>query len=387
MVVRTINNRALIFLLMVLIRINIFIVAIIRFRTPSRAKKHLVSLLKKRDTSFGPIRMTRAYFSRGKIYQTINLPGWPSRSFNSFLQDEVNASMGHSRVHHTSFLEITAKCRLRCEHCSFAGSKKTRKKNNAGKPSDSVSILRGYGYGHIQFTGGEPLEEFEELVDCIRAAGNMDTWLLSSGYELGRVKASVLAKEGLTGIVISLDHWNEKKHNDFRGNDNAFLQAKEAIADSLRCGLLVGVSLCATREFTTEENLRKYLELASLLGVHFIRILEAKESGEYAGKDVLLSSEQKGLLEKFFYKTNLPAGDRSLPVIGYPDYMNKGECAGKGNRYIYVDMEGGVHPCAFSLNGHKNLFNHSEAEILEDLEKTECINCNLADTKTRTKIV
>ena len=57
-------------------------------------------------------------------------------------------------------------------------------------------------------------------------------------------------------------------------------------------------------------------------GFGFITVLDNDVSGDYSGKDVLLSKGQKELLEEFFYNTNLFPDSGSVPVVGYPDHMN-----------------------------------------------------------------
>ena len=44
-----------------------------------------------------------------------------------------------------------------------------------------------------------------------------------------------------------------------------------------------------------EKNLMKYMELARELNVPFVRFLEARKAGNYAGKDILLKTENKRL--------------------------------------------------------------------------------------------
>jgi MoaA/NifB/PqqE/SkfB family radical SAM enzyme len=51
---------------------------------------------------------------------------------------------------------------------------------------------------------------------------NQSFIVLSSGFNFTRENARSLKQAGLTGVVISLDHFDPEKHNAFRGFNNSF---------------------------------------------------------------------------------------------------------------------------------------------------------------------
>jgi MoaA/NifB/PqqE/SkfB family radical SAM enzyme len=97
-------------------------------------------------------------------------------------------------------------------------------------------------------------------------------------------KALKLKEAGLTGVSISLDHWNEGAHNSFRNHPKSFHWVNEAVKNCHKAGIIVNLALCATKEFTTEENILKYYELAKEWKVGFIKILEARKVGRFRVK-------------------------------------------------------------------------------------------------------
>jgi homospermidine synthase len=56
------------------------------------------------------------------------------------------------------------------------------------------------------------------------------------------------------------------------------------LAFFVKLGIMVSLSLCATREFVTEGNLETYAKLARQLGTHFIRILEPRQVGCFSDR-------------------------------------------------------------------------------------------------------
>jgi len=296
-----ITNRIIVFFLRLGIRTNIFILSLIIYRNPLTSFKALRSLLRLRDKHRKPGKAKKFIRKNGKVYQTLIIPGWPSPAFNNFIKNELFRQKDNSKpVLQTVFLEVCGSCPLNCQHCSF-GAVETKAENY--KPERLFEILDKFkenNIRHIQFTGGEPLTRKETLPGLIKAVKGMDSWVLTSGYGLDAEYAKSLKNAGLTGVNISLDHWDAEKHNIFRGNNNSFKMVEEAVEHSLKSGLVVSISLCATRDFTTRANLQRLLQLITSWKVHFLRILEPKMSGRFENKDIRLNSGQLLLLEEFY---------------------------------------------------------------------------------------
>ena len=237
-----------------------------------------------------------------------------------------------------------------------------------------VARLQAVGVPQIQFSGGEPLQRHEDLLAILSAARPCtDFWIATSGWGLTAKRAQQLKRAGLTGTIISLDHWHPPKNDAFRGMPGAHTWVTSAAAAARNAGLVVGLSLCATREFTTSENLYRYVQHARELGIGFIQILEPKPIGHYAGKDVALRPEQVRLLESFFLTMNYDSKHLRDPAVDYPAYyQRRGDCFGAGQRYLYIDTDGGVHPCPFCRNPMGNALTDHPMKWLARLRALGC---------------
>ncbi|HEX7584635.1 MAG TPA: radical SAM protein, partial [Prolixibacteraceae bacterium] len=247
-----------------------------------------------------------------------------------------------------------------------------------------LAIFKANGIRHIQFSGGEPLARFNDLVELIREAStSMDCWLLTSGFGLTPEKAIALKKAGLTGANISLDHWDPQLHNNFRNNEKSFSMVTEAIRNCRNAGIMVSLSLCATREFVSEENLMKYATLAKDLGVQFIRILEPRSVGKFARQKVRLDDQQVEILSKFAIRLNTIPEFKDFPIIAFFGYhQRKLGCFGAGNRYVYVDPNGDMHACPFCRGKMGNLLEEPFDQIIE---KVKVIGCHEFENQARIK--
>jgi MoaA/NifB/PqqE/SkfB family radical SAM enzyme len=136
---------------------------------------------------------------------------------------------------------------------------------------------------------------------------------------------------------------------------------------------MISLSVCATRSFISEENLWKYLRLAKEFGAGFIRIIEPRTTGNYTGKDVALTDEQRAILNNFYLRVNSYAAFRNFPIIMYPGYHQRlAGCFGAGDRYLYIDPKGDIHACPFCRGKAGNAVWNPLIPAIMNLRKSGC---------------
>ena len=240
--------------------------------------------------------------------------------------------------------------------------------NNKEKLSleDLITIVkkfqnRGKGVAQIQLSGGEPLSRYEDILKLLQKSNSdTDFWIVTSGYNLTLEKAQVLKSAGLKGFAFSIDHFNSSKHNLFRGSRDSFNWVMKAINNAHQANLAVILSLCVTKEFTTEDNLMKYAQMAKRLGASFILMIEPRAVGRYAGKNIDLSKSQEKILEEFYLKMNFDNGYSDYPAVSYHGYhQRRVGCFGGTNRYVYVDTNGEMQVCPFCQKKYGSVISES----------------------------
>jgi MoaA/NifB/PqqE/SkfB family radical SAM enzyme len=292
----------------------------------------------------------------GRYFFDLNCPGWPSPAFDAFIRAELARIQVFSSAPaslQAILFAITKKCSLRCEHCSEWDSLNLRETLTR---DDLLSILRRFqdrGVAQVQLSGGEPLRRFDDLVDLVRSGSpRSDLWLLTSGHGLTDNRARGLREAGLTGVQVSIDHWNDQAHDAFRGLDGAFSWALRAATAAARADLIVCLNLCATKAFVTHDNLQRYARLAAGLGASFIQILEPRGVGRYRDRDVDLEPQHQTELEAFFTSTNRADSQEPLPIVTYHGYgQRRVGCPSSGDRFLFVDTNGRAHSCPFCPSG------------------------------------
>ncbi len=312
-----------------------------------------------------------------KYYWAEQIPGWPSKQFNRFFEGELlrcNPNRRQKAPLNTIIFSITSRCALQCSHC-FDWDNLAREEH-LGLEQLLVILkkLEKLGLTHIQFSGGEPLARFDDLITLIEAAKHrMDCWVLTSGFGLTYEKALKLKQAGLTGASISLDHWDENFHNEFRNNSKSYFWVKEAVKNCREAGIITTLAVCATKNFVTNENLKQYFELAKSWGAGFIKILEPRQTGRFRDKDIKLNSAQIELLIDFYRKSYSDSTYQSHPNVVYPGFdQRQVGCLGAGNRYLYIDSKGEIHACPFCHGSVGNALDLPWEEAITKLRIKGC---------------
>jgi MoaA/NifB/PqqE/SkfB family radical SAM enzyme len=319
-------------------------------RNPVKAIALLRSLIKERINLHENAGNFKAVKSGSRYYWSVNMPGWPSDTFNLFIRNEfLRINSPEKSNLQTIIFAITNLCPLNCLHCYE--SENISKINSLS--SDDLKIVIDKicknGIRHIQFSGGEPLSRFSDMIELMgRADKATDFWINTSGFGLTIEKAHTMKHCGMTGAIISLDDWDEIRHNNFRQNSRSFYWVQEAARNCKDAGLIVCLSVCPVRDFVSEENLDRLYHLAKNMGAGFLRIFEPRKAGRFAGKDVLLNSEQIEIVHRFMVSRNSDLVYRTYPIIQFPGHSQRQSgCLGAGNRYLYIDSNGNFHACPF----------------------------------------
>ncbi|MET4073904.1 radical SAM protein [Hymenobacter sp. UYCo722] len=321
-------------------------------RTPARVKRAIKGVEELKRTYYGDLKVQKIARVAGRYYREYQTPGWPSAAYDAYVATTVNRLVpfrGDAETLNLVFLAITKKCPLACDHCFEWDALNQKETLTREHIRDMVAEFQARHVSQIFFSGGEPMLRVNDLVAVVAAARpGTDFWVITSGFNFTRENAGRLRRAGFMGVTISLDHHEPARHNAFRGSPQAYQNAMQAAIYAHEVGLVVNLSLCATREFTTEANLLAYARLARQLGVTFIQILEPRAVGHYAGRAVDLSPAQIALLEDFYVQLNFGPDYLDWPMVQYYGYHQRRiGCSGAADRFLYVDTDGDLHACPF----------------------------------------
>jgi len=315
-------------------------------------------------------------YHEGRYFISCNLPGYPSSTLFEKLLAIAQSSSTSSSLDNMGMVQIafTKKCPLNCAHCYEGKVLNQPEGITLDEHLQIIRKLQAHQVSVIQFGGGEPLNRFDDLITVLHAANNTsDFWIYSSGYGLTQEKALLLKQSGLTGVSISIDHFEAEQHNLFRRNDKSYSWALAAVEHAKKANLLVTLSICVTNSFCSEENIWAYFEFAKSLQVDFVQILEPRSAGNFEGQNVLLRPENVDILEQFFVKVSTSSAFKKYPIVQYYGYQQRRiGCVGAAERYIYIDTDGCVQSCPFCSNKKSHFLYGDLQKDLNELKTQGC---------------
>jgi len=254
-------------------------------------------------------------------------------------------------------ISITNHCPCRCVHCHV--------KNTQESDLPREIVLRAIrqiadcDFPLIFFVGGEPFSRFDDLVDFVRLARHsMDTRIFTSGVGANPERLRVLRDAGLEGICVSLDHYDERIHNQRRNHPAAFRSACDTIREGAAIGFYVSVVCCTTRAMVRSGETFKVVDLAESLGAHSIQLNEIRPVGralESKGYDFFLSDEEKGILIDYYRRTNRSRRKIAIVMPWYNEEPYNIGCTATSGQQAYIDGRGNVQPCPLLKAGLGNI--------------------------------
>jgi len=361
------------------LRMHAEIVRIIfkNYRNLRKSIRLLNLLVDFRKKALGENKVMKYALVDGKYYMGLYTPGFKSAACEAFILGEANRLMplGRPVNRFTNILiSVTKKCDLKCEHCSEWKTLNEEETLTLDHLKMIVADFQALGVGQIHFSGGEPLQRLDDLLEVINTIDKKtESWVLTSGHKFSFENAKRLKDAGLTGVVVSIDHFIPALHNRFRGSEKSFLWAQNAVKNAIAANLVTAVSICVTREFISDSNLLNYAKMAKEMGVSYIQLFEPKSVGHYAGKNVELTDEHVKTLDDFFFRMNNDKKYCDFPIVLYHGYYQRRVgCFSAGNRHLFVDADGDIHNCRFCRLKSGNAIREDIPQIIDRMQKVGC---------------
>ena len=363
------------------LKLSLLGVAIKHYNRPIDWIKALRDLIRLRRKFLGNHRLRKMVYADGKYYMGLYTPGWNSSVYKNFIAAQLNdfkEIKSKTNRFNTVFIAITKKCALQCDHCYEWENLNKKDVLSTKEIKQIIEKLQFYGVGQFQFSGGEPLLKIDTLEEVVALASKKtDCWIATSGFKFTNENAKRLKKSGLTGIIISLDHFIPEKHNAFRHFNDAYYWVEQAICNAYDQNLVVALSVCVTREFVSHDNLMSYMHLAKKFNIAFVQFLEPKPIGHYKNMNVTLDQEHLQILEKFFLKMNFDSEFETFPIITYHGYYQRRQgCYSAGIKGFYVDTDGDINACPFCNKKSGNVLDVCFEDHITTLQRIGCNNYN-----------
>lgn len=341
----------------------------------------ILQLRSKNHSMHGKTALNKWIQNGDKHYFYLYAPSFPSKALEKMLLYETERIQQPEILKiRFAFLAITKKCPMRCEHCFEWDSINQKEVLTYENLRTIVIKLVEAGINQLHLSGGEPMLRVNDIIKLAEEfSSEIEIWVLTSGYNGTKENITLLKEAGVTGFVVSLDHYEAASHNKFRGHPQAFERATKTIKYARAANMPVAVSICTVRAFCNTTDLFSFLSLAQKLDVSFIQLLEPKAIGHYAQKDVLLQESHQKVLESFYREVNTSKKYLNSPIIVYHGYYQRQiGCMTGGNRALYVDTNGSALSCPFCHCSSGNFLTDEASSIISNLRKKGCSTYGLS---------
>ncbi len=295
----------------------------------------------------------------GKLHFSPAVPAFPSEAFDktaargglNFFDMGTSAKKGIESF----FIAISDRCRLECKHCYETHN--LNKNGNGIKTEiwkEAIDEMQSIGTSTIIFTGGEPLIEFDRLIELLEYGNKnlSDFHIHTSGYGLTDTMVKRMKSAGLKAAAVGLDDYNEERFDNLRGKKGLFRTALKGLELFNNNGIFTYVNTCVTKEFLNSGDLYKFIDLMKEYNVSIIQLLEPRPWGGYINKngDDIFTKEDKIKLVEFVRTVSTNRKFRNHPVAYYIGLIESPEnlgCTMGGLSHMHIDSAGNVNPCVF----------------------------------------
>ena len=165
--------------------------------------------------------------------------------------------------------EVSHTCNMRCLHCCQGDLKRNAK--NAALPekryAEIVEKLKMLDTTAVYISGGEPflVPHFGRILSLLKSK-NIYTSVATNGMVLDKRKISMLTKNNVDKILISLDHHKPEYHDGMRGKNGAWSLVTQRIKNAAEAGLYVRIGTTIWKQMCSFEDLSKFVEMGIELG-------------------------------------------------------------------------------------------------------------------------
>lgn len=283
------------------------------------------------------------------------IPPLPSLAFDRLANSRMRALLG-IRTPDQVTISITEECPNRCSHCALPNSG-NKLHLSLHTVQDLISQILEMGTTLVIFDGGEPAL-YPKLPELVRSVDDRAiSTLFTSGAGFTAPLAKQLKEAGLYAVNVSLDSPVAEEHDAMRGREGVFLEAMQAVENSLQAGLLVDLYVVLRRE--NVRHLQEFHNLARSTGAHELTFFEVVSTGRWSDReDVALKPEDHARLADFV----LGAQAHGPRIFSVPDAYKRFGCFA-ARSWMHVTPAGEVYPCSCYPESWGNILNEPVKKI------------------------
>jgi len=298
-----------------------------------------------------------------------NILGWPIQ--------ERNREKYDCNIPWAVLMDPTSACNLKCTGC-WAAEYGNKLSMSFETLDNIISQGKELGTYFYIYSGGEPLVRKDDIISLCEKHKDCHFLAFTNGTLIDEKFADEMLRVKNFIPAISVEGFEEA--TDSRRGKGTYQSVIRAMEILKRKKLLFGASLCYTSNNTEIIGSEEFFDKMIEYGVKFAWFFTYMPIGAGAPTELLATAEQR----EFMY--NQIREFRNIKPMFTMDFWNDGEYAGGciagGRRYLHINANGDIEPCAFihysDSNIHeKTLLEALQSPLFKQYHKNQPFNENL----------
>ncbi|MDO5377651.1 MAG: radical SAM protein [Clostridia bacterium] len=256
-------------------------------------------------------------------------------------------------------LDPTSACNLHCTGC-WAAEYGNRLNLTFEEMDDIVRQGKELGVHIYLFTGGEPLVRKDDVIRLCAAHPDCEFSSFTNGTLIDETFAEDMLR--VKNFIPALSVEGFEVDTDFRRGSGTFKKVERAMSILKERHLPFGISCCYTSKNVEMIGSEAYFDRMIAWGAKFCWFFTYMPVGNAAVPELMVSPQQR----KFMYE-QVRKFRETKPLFTL-DFWNDGEyvggCIAGGRRYLHINANGDIEPCAFIHYSDSNI---REKTLLEAL--------------------
>ena len=257
-------------------------------------------------------------------------------------------------------IDPTSACSLHCTGC-WAAEHGNRLNLSYAELEDILRQGKELGIHFYLFSGGEPLVRKADILRLCQAHPDCEFSAFTNGTLIDEAFADEMLRVKNFLPAISVEGFEEA--TDSRRGAGTFRRVERAMALLRERKLPFGISCCYTRQNVEVIGSEAYFDQMIAWGAKFCWFFTYMPVGSDAVPDLMVTPEQR----RFLYE-QVRAFRATKPIFTM-DFWNDGEyaggCVAGGRRYLHINANGDIEPCAFIHYSDSNIRDKTILEALQ----------------------
>lgn len=263
-------------------------------------------------------------------------------------------------------MDPTSACNLQCTGC-WAAEYGNKLNMTYDELDDIINQANELGTYFFLYSGGEPLVRKADLIKLCEAHPDCQFTAFTNGTLIDEAFAEEMLRVKNFIPAISVEGF--EVDTDFRRGDGTFKKVENAMKILKTKKLPFGISCCYTSKNVEMIGSEAYFDQMIDWGAKFCWFFTYMPVGKEAVPELMVSAEQRSFMYDQVRKF------RETKPLFTLDFWNDGEyaegCLAGGRRYLHINANGDMEPCAFVHYSDSNIREKTLIEALQSPLFTE----------------